>query len=204
MKQSDRRNQSTRKLIKAYLELAAEQGVASITFDSIGQRAGYSRGLASQKFGSKHGLLEAVLNQLHEDTAALLSEAHVGELSGLDGLLMYCKIHLSSQKLNSELKAYFILYCSAVADQSEMRDAFISSNKRTRDSLINIIERGKEDGTIRPDTNSKYAAVLIGNTLGSLSINAISDPKFDTDLMYPELQKMVVRSYAAHPDQSRS
>ena len=199
MKQAVRSNLSTRKLIKAYLELAAEQGVSSITFDSIGQRAGYSRGLASQKFGSKNGLLEVVLDQLHDDMASLLSEAHVEELSGLNGLLMYCKIHLSSQKSNSDLKAYFILYCSAVADQSDMRDAFVRSNMRTRDSIMSLIQRGKDDGTIRQDTNSKFAAVLIGNALGSLSINAIADPKFDIDIMYPELRRMVAQTYAADP-----
>ena len=110
MKQEDRRNRSTKKLIKAYLELAAEQGVASITFDSIGERAGYSRGLAFQKFGSKDGLLEAVINHLHDEVEQAQHDAHSEDVTGIEALLLFCRIHLLSFNKGDELKAYFVLF----------------------------------------------------------------------------------------------
>ena len=199
MKQSDRRNQSTRKLITAFLELAAEQGVASITFDNIGERAGYSRGLASQKFGSKNGLLEAAISQLHDEMAEIREEAHLEDRPGLESLLLYCDVHLTTQEEFPQMRAYFILYSAAVAELSDMRPLFVKANERTRNDLVSIIERGKKDGSIRTDINAKKVAALIGNMLGGLANNAIIDPAFRIDRMGPEVRQMIISSYAANP-----
>ena len=59
--QAERRDESGRSLVEAAIAVVARQGVNAATFDAIGRQAGYSRGLATQRFGSKQGLIEAVI-----------------------------------------------------------------------------------------------------------------------------------------------
>ena len=60
--QAERRDESQRRLLEAAAALIQERGMAAATFENIGVRAGYSRGLATQHFGSKQGLIEALID----------------------------------------------------------------------------------------------------------------------------------------------
>ena len=55
-KQAERSAQSDKKMFEAAIELINERGTAKTTLKDIGEHAGYSRGLASYRFGSKDGL----------------------------------------------------------------------------------------------------------------------------------------------------
>ena len=168
MKQEERRNRSTEKLIQAYLELAAEQGVASITFDSIGQRAGYSRGLAFQKFGSKDGLLEAVISYLHEEGDRIRAESHSAGDDGLTDLVLLCRHHLHALQNGYENKAYFVLLSSAIAERSDLRTQFEQSHARSEVIISGLIKQGQADGSIRTDIDPKQTALLVGTPALSL------------------------------------
>ena len=61
MTQAERRDRSERELIAAAIKVVAEQGVSAATFDMIGREAGFSRGLVTQRFGSKDGLIRALI-----------------------------------------------------------------------------------------------------------------------------------------------
>src|SRR5688572_33499621 len=59
-----RSERSTRLLLHAAGELVAERGYQSMTLATVGERAGYSRTLATARVGSKGRLLEALVDQL--------------------------------------------------------------------------------------------------------------------------------------------
>lgn len=195
MKQEERRNRSTEKLIKAYLELAAEEGVASITFDTIGQRAGYSRGLAFQKFGSKEGLLEAVINYLHGEVTRARSEARSEAQSGLEALILFCRVHLLSVEKGNHLKAYFVLLSSSIAELSDMRAHFQRSHDRSEAELTAILHRGIEDGSIRDDIDVKQSALMIGTHLMGISTQSLIQPDFDLKAAFESLRQQTIRAY---------
>ena len=58
---AERREEAEAKIIDAALDLISENGTFAVTMADIGIRAGYSRGLPYQPFGSKEGILEALL-----------------------------------------------------------------------------------------------------------------------------------------------
>ena len=72
--QADRRDESERRLLAAAAELVVEHGMGAATFEKIGARAGYSRGLVTQRFGSKRGLIEALIHQLQGRLGGLLED----------------------------------------------------------------------------------------------------------------------------------
>ena len=74
--------------IGAAAQVVADQGVAAATFEAIGRKAGYSRGLATQRFGSKQGLIEALVDSLHQGFEDGLAAEHPPEKE-LDYLASY-------------------------------------------------------------------------------------------------------------------
>src|SRR5258707_15583829 len=62
--QAERRDGSERGVLQAAIAVVADEGVGAVTFDAVGRKGGFSRGLATQRFGSKQGLIEAVIKHL--------------------------------------------------------------------------------------------------------------------------------------------
>jgi AcrR family transcriptional regulator len=61
--QSDRSEESTRRMMDAAIELIAEQGFMRTTVPQIAERAGYSHGLVMQRFGSKSELIRLLAEE---------------------------------------------------------------------------------------------------------------------------------------------
>src|ERR1043165_2062786 len=71
--QAQRTALSEDRLLGAALLLISERGYDRTTLQAIGDAAGYSRGLVSHRFGSKEGLLWALLERMfgHWDADSL-------------------------------------------------------------------------------------------------------------------------------------
>jgi AcrR family transcriptional regulator len=67
--------------------------VAAATFDAIGKEAGYSRGLVTQRFGSKDGLIRSLIAALHGWQREALEAAHVERMDGLAALCAFVELH---------------------------------------------------------------------------------------------------------------
>lgn len=74
-----------RRLLAAALELIQEDGVQAVTHRTVEERAGVARGSTRYHFGSREGLLEAVLGYVAELDHATIARA-VAEVAGPDGL----------------------------------------------------------------------------------------------------------------------
>jgi len=179
--QAERRDESERRLLRAATEVIVEQGVRAATFDAIGQRAGYSRGLATQKFGSKQGMTEALISHLHERQNEALAAAGIDTAPGLDALLGYVDHYLRRLKVESDGRAYFMLMADAVSDLSALRAAFAASHTRVERLLEGIVIRGQDEGAIRADLDPDAAALMVGSLLLGLSIQSLVDPAIDLD-----------------------
>ena len=75
MTQAERTDLSDRLMRDAAIELIVEQGTAATTLKDVGEKAGYSRGLAGYRFGSRDALFSFVVHSLGEDW---LQTAHRG------------------------------------------------------------------------------------------------------------------------------
>lgn len=178
--QAERRDESRRRLLTATADVVATEGVGAATFDAIGRRAGYSRGLATQHFGSKQGLIEALIADLHEQQEAMLAAHHLDEHRGLDALLEYVDLYLSNLGGDEAARAYFMLLAGAVADASDQRSLFAVSHERVKLRLAGLIRRGQAAGDIRANIDPVAAALMVGSTLLGASIQWLTDP--DTDV----------------------
>lgn len=177
--QAARRDMSDRSLIGAAIDVVAGDGVSAATFDAIGRRAGYSRGLAAQRFGSKQALIEAVIHHLHDLQEAGLAAHGIDARPGLDAVLGYVEAYLLGLADSREGRAYFMLLSAAVADATELRAAFAAEHGRVEARLEALVRRGQADGTIRPELDPAAAALMIGSLLLGLSVQLLVDPATD-------------------------
>src|SRR3978361_2083635 len=73
---------STTRLLEAAAELIRDRGYEGTTLAAIGERAGYSHGLATRRFGSKEGLLGVLLDRLVMDGREHELRDAIGDLVG--------------------------------------------------------------------------------------------------------------------------
>ncbi|MET3528193.1 TetR/AcrR family transcriptional regulator [Phenylobacterium koreense] len=177
--QAERRDESGRRLLQAAAELIVERGVSAATFQNIGARAGYSRGLATQRFGSKQGLIDALVAFLEARQAELMGE--LDALPALDAVLAYVELFLRNLGGAGEARAYFMMMAGAVADLSPQRSAFAKVHEGVERRLEALIQRGQAEGTIRAELDADATALIIGSLLLGLSIQLLVDPQMNLE-----------------------
>lgn len=177
--QAERRDRSERELIAAAIKVVAEQGVSAATFDAIAREAGFSRGLVTQRFGSREGLIRSLIWHLHQWQGEILEAGHVAEMDGLDALCAFVQLHCDTMTAQSESAAYFMLLAAAVADRLETRGAFAESHEVERVLIRAFIERGQKSGHIRPEIDADAEALMAGCSLLGLRMQCLIDASFD-------------------------
>jgi AcrR family transcriptional regulator len=177
--QAERRDESERGLVTAAVAVVSEEGVSASTFEAIARRSGYSRGLVGQRFGSKLGLIEAVIAYLHDGRDNSAASDRLDRMPGLEALLAYAGHYLQRLSHMGEVQAYFRLLCWAVADISAFRSAFAAEHDRIGQRLEGWVRRGQSEGQIRQDLDPTAAALMIGSQLLGLSIQVLIDPAMD-------------------------
>lgn len=179
--QAERRSESGRGLLDSAVELIAQQGVGAVTFEAIGRTSGFSRGLATQRFGSKQKLIEALLDDLYESEQARLSEHRLDDLPGLDALITYVDLCLRNVVANDGARAYFRLLSSSVADANNLRDAFRERHADVEAQLMVWMAKGQAEGAIRPELDPSATALMIGCLVFGMWMQALVDPSMDID-----------------------
>lgn len=179
--QAERRAESDRNLLLAAAELIAEEGFNAATFEKVGARAGYSRGLASQRFGSKDGLIEALIAYLHERSLELLTAQGEMPVTGLDAILATVDVHLRNFEHEKAIRSYFVAMAGSVATLSDQRGAFAVSHMHAKERFEEAIRVGQADGTISTDIDAEAAALMIGSLILGISTQWLIDASTDLE-----------------------
>jgi AcrR family transcriptional regulator len=179
--QAERRDESERGLLKATIAMVTEEGVGAVTFDAVGRKGGFSRGLATQRFGSKQGLIEAVIGHLHARQETVFKDTPIDTLSGLDAVLAFVDLYIRGLEAEGEGRAYFRLLSWAVADASELRALFAAEHARVKRRLEAFVLKGQVEGGIRREIDAGAAALMVGSLLFGVSMQLLVDPAMDLD-----------------------
>jgi AcrR family transcriptional regulator len=174
--QAERREQSERSLVEAAIAIIGSSGVSAMTFEAIGKESGYSRSLVTQRFGSKLGLVQAVIAHLHGQLMQLFAASDIAKLVGLDSLLAYTELYLREVAGNEELRSYFKLLSSSVADEDELRSAFAEEHERVRKGLAAHVRQAQSEGSLRKELDPDAVATLIGSLQLGIAMQLLVDP----------------------------
>jgi AcrR family transcriptional regulator len=200
-RQQERSELSTRRLLEAAGELIAERGYVGMTLAAVGERAGYSRGLVTMRFGSKAKLLEAVVDRITTGWSHRnLLPATEGK-SGLEGFLgLILAIRRQFEKDAHNIRLLYALMFEALGPNKDLRKHFVEFHRRQRADMAKLLRRGIKDGSIKPGTVVDDEATAIVTGLRGIAYQWLLDPEgFDPIPALTHLYESTEERLAARP-----
>lgn len=167
--QAERTAISDKAMIDACIDLILEHGTDKTTLQAIGEKAGYSRGLATYRFGSKAGLYDEVCKAISRRWLGYLKE-DVGDMVGIEAMCIaldsFFRFISDSPR---DAQVLQILYCGAASPKSEYRQTSANIHQRQQDDVADWVRAGKAAGEIRQGIDPKsvaaqYIAYISGMT----------------------------------------
>jgi AcrR family transcriptional regulator len=174
----ERSNLSTRRLLDAAGELISEGGYEAMTLAAVGQRAGYSRGLVTARFGSKGELVEALVERITTVWNARNVQPHTVGRSGLDGLLLNLDaIRVQSERDPRALRTLYALQFEALGQVPELRAHFVEFHRTMRADMAGFVRRGLRDGSVIAGTSPKAEGAAVVGALRGIGYQWLLDPE---------------------------
>ena len=167
--QAERTAISDRAMLDAAMDALLEHGVDKATLAAIGERAGYSRGLAGYRFGSKAGLFDELCKDISRRWLDYLSE-HVGCQTGIDAMCTALDSFFAYiTDYPREVQVLQILYGAAASPTAESRQTSVNIHQRQLDDVAEWVRAGIRGNTIRSDIDAQsvaaqYIAYISGMT----------------------------------------
>ncbi|WP_317928476.1 TetR/AcrR family transcriptional regulator [Halioxenophilus sp. WMMB6] len=159
--QSERVALSDEKMFEAAIALIIEQGVNNTTLKEVGERAGFSRGMAHYRFGSKENLLVELISTSNHHWRNNLTQ-YVTQKDGLNAVMGALEaFEMQLLNLADETRALYILWFESVGHDSSVRDRLSQIHAHYRDDISQWIAEGIEEQTIRADVNPVFMAQQI-------------------------------------------
>ncbi|OPX12435.1 hypothetical protein B1790_04290 [Mycobacterium sp. AT1] len=146
------------------MELIAEKGYLNTTAQEIGIRAGYSRAMVRERFGSKEALLESIL-QDYED------RIYVQQQLGTPGLQRVLAPILALRDFASEdprlLRAVLSLNFEALHNEDMLRERVAGWLAQVKDGTCRAVIDGQADGSILGTCDAdEFAAEMSATAIG--------------------------------------
>lgn len=184
--QAERTALSDKRMFEAAIKLIIERGTERTTLKEIGEMAGYSRGLAHSRFGSKAGFLNQMFARFDGRWKSHLT-GYVGGKTGIEALT--AALHAVRDFLNTEatyMRAMYILWYESLGHDSAIRDKLADHHRIYREDAARWarlgIEAGEVDPEIDPDQFSVQFNSFIFGTIyqwlvnpGALELMAVFD-----------------------------
>lgn len=167
--QAERSAVSDKAMLVAAMDLVLAHGTDKTTLAMIGEAAGYSRGLATYRFGSKAGLYDALCKSISRNWLEYLKSG-VGNKVGIEAMCAALDaIREFIEDSPREGRVLQILYCGAASPSSEFPDTSIGIHNRQRSDVVEWVKAGQAIGEIRKDVDpvavaSHYVAYISGMT----------------------------------------
>jgi AcrR family transcriptional regulator len=137
--QAERTEISDNRMLDAAVSLIVDRGPAATSLKEVGLMAGYSRGLAGQRFGSKDKLFAFVLKQVGDAWLGQLKEATAKE-TGLaaihDALDEHYKFCVEAP---DQVRAFYTLWFESVNAGSELTEIIANIHNRRHQDMVSWI-----------------------------------------------------------------
>ena len=167
-------------MLDAAIELVLEHGTEKTTLAMIGEKAGYSRGLATYRFGSKAGLYDTLCRAIGRNWLEYLKRGVDGK-TGIDAMCAALDtVYQWVTDSPREARVLQILHCGSASPGSEYQETSIDIHRRQQSDVIEWIEAGIRDGQIRRDVDAlSVAAEYVAYTSGISYLWLISPETFN-------------------------
>lgn len=185
---------STRKLLDAAAELIAEVGLTNTTLAMIGERAGYSHGLVTRRFGSKEGLLLALVDRMTIGWFATYVNPKIDASNGVEGLRVRVNAIREGWKISTRrMRAlYSLMFEAAIQPLPSLTEQIQELNRIALRSTEEVAARGLADGSIRAGVDPQSVARQLTAQFRGLAYLAMLLPEeFDVEDAFADIDAYV-------------
>ena len=173
---------------EAAVALLERHGVAGTTLAAIGEASGYSRGLATQRFGSKAGLLRDVLKRASQEWLRRL-EAAVGDQVGLEALEAALDTQVGFiREAPSDVRAMYLLSFQSIDPGAEYRPNVAEVHRRQRETVARWIREGQARGRVARDVDPEPVAAYFCAAAVGLVFHWLVNPGFGLEPAVAEMK----------------
>jgi AcrR family transcriptional regulator len=189
---------SRERLIEAATRLFAERGYRDASVQAIGEAAGISRGSIFWHFGSKEGLLWAVVQRAFARWEAETLVPEVGDARGEEAIGRALRAHrrfLADE--GGTLRLLFVLMFEALGPRPELAGEFARLHRDLRVLATPWLQEAVTDGDFRGDVDPEAIVTLIIGALGGIVYQYLLDADgVDLDRCYADLERVLERGLA--------
>ncbi len=156
--QAERTAISDRAMLDAAIELVLKHGTEKTTLAMIGEKAGYSRGLATYRFGSKAGLYDTLCKSIGRNWLEYLKEG-VDDMIGIDAMCAALdSIYQWVSDSPNEARVLQILHCGSASPGSEYQETSIGIHRRQLSDVVEWVRAGQRQGQICSNVDADAVA----------------------------------------------
>jgi AcrR family transcriptional regulator len=164
--QAERTEISDRKMFDTAVALVNEKGPAATSLSEVGVLAGYSRGLASHRFGCKENLFNFVVLRVGDIWLEQLKNA-TGNRSGFAAIEKAVDQHYQfCVEAPAHLRAFYTLWFESVNAKSELSDTIQKIHQRRFQDVVNwVLNDGDASEAHKRDADiiaAQFSATVIG------------------------------------------
>lgn len=139
--QAERTDISDQKMVDATVQLITKHGTTGTNLKDVGILAGFSRGLASQRFGSKENLFAFTLLRLSENWLIQLKSATESRV-GLDAIEKALDQHYKfCVDAPDQVRTMYSLWFESLGIDSELSTKINNIHQRRQADVVEWIER---------------------------------------------------------------
>jgi TetR/AcrR family fatty acid metabolism transcriptional regulator len=142
-----------RQIVQAVIEVVAEHGVPEATVSRIAAAAGVSEGTLYVYFDSREAMLMAALDSIFIEMAGLIDSSE--ETNALERLRDIGRRHAELMKTERGGFALPWVEFIAAGPQVGIREAVAQTQTRAFGKMLEIVEQGQTEGTIRHDLDAR-------------------------------------------------
>lgn len=179
-RQQERSRLSTTRLLVAAAELFADRGYRRTSLADIGKRAGYSHGLVTRRFGSKQGLLIALVDHMVSNWMEHELLPAVGSKTGIEGIRAFFAAFSANAAANSSnLRALESLMFEGLWGEPELKERLTVMQRHGQEHFFKLIKGGIEAGTVQPQADAAAIALMTSLALRGATYCWLLDEDFD-------------------------
>ncbi len=196
--QAERTANSDSRMLEAATALILEHGTHNTTLREVGERAGFSRGLASNRFGSKEGLFSQLVKGFNHRWAQEVRKS-VGDSTGLPAFSAALDaVEFFLLNRSNELKALYILWFESISSHEEVRKRLARNHTAYRRDAERWLREGIRDGTIRDTIDPACFAVEFASMIFGLIYQWLVEPEqVDVHAVFQHYRRNAIETLAA-------
>jgi AcrR family transcriptional regulator len=177
MTQAERTGISDGRMIEAAVQLVLKRGTHNTTLKDVGEKAGYSRGLAGIRFGSKERLfneMAIVYDRRWKETV----QAFVGVKRGLAAFSAAVDaVEHFLEEQSEHAKAMYLLYYETIGSNTLIRKRLAGVHTAYNTDVSRWIAEAKLDGAVRTEISPDRFAVLWSSFVFGLIYQWLVNPE---------------------------